>query len=102
MLVAGLLFSSLIRLVLGGAVPRSDLVPRSQLPSIPPGFSPSQLWVPGDDVIRLTIGIPPNDASSLHAALLDVSDPSSSNYGRHLSRDEVRRLGSARSTYTLD
>ncbi|TBU25604.1 subtilisin-like protein [Dichomitus squalens] len=94
MLAAGLLFPSLISHVLGGAVPRSDLKPRSLLHSIPSGYSPSELWVPGDDVIRLTVGIPPKDASSLYATLLDVSDPSSSNYGRHLTRDEVAQLSS--------
>ncbi|RPD64099.1 family S53 protease-like protein [Lentinus tigrinus ALCF2SS1-7] len=36
--------------------------------------------------------MPQNNVSGLHAALLDVSNPSSPNYGKHLSKDEVTRL----------
>lgn len=92
MLAAGLLVTLVLApLALGRNVPRSDLVPRSQLPMIPSGFSlhPRAL-VLDDHVLHLTIGFPSDNVEALHAALLDVSDPSSPNYGRHLSKAKVR------------
>ncbi|KAI1787574.1 subtilisin-like protein [Ganoderma leucocontextum] len=98
MLAAGLLVLFVLApLALGSTIPRSDLVPRSQLSTIPSGFSPHiRALVLDDHVLRLTIGFPSNNVEDLHAALLDVSDPSSPHYGRHLSKAEVARLASPR------
>ena len=91
MLAAGLLVTlALSQLVLGRNVPRSELLPRSRLASIPLGFSlDARTLVLDDHTLHLTIGFPSNNADALHATLLDISDPSSPNYGQHLSKDEV-------------
>ncbi|CDO70822.1 hypothetical protein BN946_scf184801.g14 [Trametes cinnabarina] len=39
--------------------------------------------------VELTLGLPATNIEGLHAALYDVSDPKSANYGRHLSKAEV-------------
>ncbi|RPD61265.1 subtilisin-like protein [Lentinus tigrinus ALCF2SS1-6] len=41
--------------------------------------------------MRLTIAMPQVNESGLYTALLDVSDPTSKNYGRHLSAKEIGR-----------
>ncbi len=56
-----------------------------------PKFVPLQPASPGSS-IELTLGLPPSNVEGLHAALLDVSDPSSHNYGKYLSKSEVRGL----------
>ncbi|PIL23442.1 hypothetical protein GSI_14753 [Ganoderma sinense ZZ0214-1] len=98
MLAAGLLVTLVLApLVLGRNVPRSELLPRSQLASIPSGFSiNARALVLDDHALHLTIGFPSNNAEALQATLLDVSDPSSTNYGQHLSKAEVARLASPR------
>ena len=92
MLAAGLLSTLVLALhALGGKVPRSELVPRSQLSSIPSGFSlNAKALVLDDHILHLTIGLPSNNVEALHSTLLDVSDPSSPKYGQHLSKAEVR------------
>ena len=93
MLAAGLLVSLVFTpFTLARNVPQSNLVPRSQLSAIPSGFSPHARAPHDDHLLRLTIGLPSDNVGALHAALLDVSEPSSPNYGRHLSKAEVRRI----------
>ncbi|KAM5533365.1 hypothetical protein V8D89_012973 [Ganoderma adspersum] len=98
MLAAGLLGTFVLALLaLGSNVPRSELVPRSQLSTIPAGFSLNARTLVVDDyILHLTIGFPSDNVEALHSALLDVSDPSSPNYGQHLSKAEVARLASPR------
>ncbi|KAI0738976.1 Pro-kumamolisin, activation domain-containing protein [Daedaleopsis nitida] len=73
------------------------LAVRSQLDSLPAGFKIHNLAVLPDELIRLTFAIPQANVSGLHAALLDVSDPASPNYGRHLSKQEVEQHVAPRS-----
>ncbi|KAI0331437.1 family S53 protease-like protein [Cubamyces sp. BRFM 1775] len=39
--------------------------------------------------LQLTLVLPPTNIDGLHAALYDVSDPKSPNYGKHLSKSDV-------------
>ncbi|KAI0738970.1 peptidase S8/S53 domain-containing protein [Daedaleopsis nitida] len=74
--------------------PTSSFVVRSQLSTPPHGFvlhkSHSFTALP-DELVQLTLALPQINAGGLHAALLDVSDPASENYGRHLTREAVSR-----------
>ena len=88
MFAAGLLSFTFFAVALGRpALDSHDLVTRSQHDATPSGYV--QGSAPSDSTIRLTIAMPQNNMSGLHAALLDVSDPDSPNYGKHLSKDEV-------------
>ncbi|KAI0696966.1 family S53 protease-like protein [Cerioporus squamosus] len=42
--------------------------------------------------VPLTFGLPMADRDGLHAALMDVSDPASPNYGKYLSKAEVEKF----------
>ena len=94
MVAAGLLaLSALVPLALGRpSATHSRFVLRDQHSAVPLGFKShggddSQFLPPG--MLRLTIALPQQNATGLHAALLDVSDPASENYGHHLSKEEV-------------
>ncbi|KAL1949190.1 hypothetical protein VTO73DRAFT_10996 [Trametes versicolor] len=50
----------------------------------PPGRPPA--------VFRFSLGLVSQNADSLHASLLDASDPASTNYGKYLSKAEVEQL----------
>ena len=90
MVAAGLLFF-LLPVVLGRpATTPLELVVRSQRPGPPVGFSKGAVLP--EETIRLTIAMVQPNVSGLQTALLDVSNPSSANYGRHLSKDEVSTL----------
>ncbi len=89
MLAAGLLSFILFAVALGR--PPSDsheLITRSQHDVTPSGFIEG--GAPSDGIVRLTVAMPQSNIGGLHTALLDVSDPYSPNYGKHLSKDEVR------------
>ena len=53
-----------------------------------PNFVPLHAASP-DATVTLTFALPPTNIDGLHAALMDVSDPASPNYGKHLSKSEV-------------
>ena len=60
-----------------------------QLSSKPhPNFVPLHPASP-ESTVTLTFALPPNNSDGLHAALMDVSDPASPKYGKHLSKSEV-------------
>ncbi|KAJ7066405.1 family S53 protease-like protein [Mycena amicta] len=56
--------------------------------SAPHGFS-SLGAAPSTHALKLRIALTSNNVSGLESALLDVSTPSSPNYGKHLTKDEV-------------
>ena len=93
-MTAALFVFSLMTLTLGRpSVTRSEMVVRDEHPSIPKGYSAGgDAPLPGD-TLRLTLAMPQTNVSGLHAALMDVSDPASESYGRHLSKAEVRTHG---------
>ncbi|KAI0752884.1 peptidase S8/S53 domain-containing protein [Daedaleopsis nitida] len=53
-----------------------------------PNFVPLKVASP-EASISLTLALPSSNMDGLHAALMDVSDPKSSKYGKHLSKAEV-------------
>ena len=80
---------------LGGFVPpgmrsHSPFVVRDQKNSVPLGFKSGRApnFIP-PGMLRLTIAMPQSNVTGLQAALLDVSNPNSENYGHHLSKSEV-------------
>ena len=75
---------------LPGSFADPELVVRSQLPAAPSGFVPQVLAVLPDELVQLTIALPQSNISGLHGALLEVSNPDHPNYGKHLSKVEVR------------
>lgn len=63
--------------------------------SFPFSMGHSGPFVPGifgGGGIGMAVGLRPLNITGLHSALLDISDPSSLNYGKHLSSDEVCAL----------
>lgn len=53
------------------------------------GFLPIRPALPGSPV-KLLFALPPSNMEGLHAALQEISDPRSSNYGQYLSKNQVR------------
>ena len=92
MVAAGLLaLSALITLALGRpSATHSRFVVRDQREAVPLGFKGNGFPFLPPGMLRLTIALPQSNASGLHQALLDVSNPTSPNYGNHLSKAEVR------------
>ena len=79
--------ASLCTLALGKPLARS-LQLKESLASAPIGFTHAGS---ADDnhVLSLRLGLATADVDTLIETLYDVSTPSSPNYGKHLSRDEV-------------
>ncbi|RDX44370.1 subtilisin-like protein [Lentinus brumalis] len=71
---------------------KSKLVVRSSRATPPAGFVPLALADDPGRTLRLTVALPQGNVAGLHAALLDVSDPKSANYGRHTSKSDVEHL----------
>ena len=66
---------------------RRDLVVRGQLEAPPVGFVATD--IPATGSIKLTVAMHQNNIDGLHSAVLDISDPTSPNYRKHLSKSEV-------------
>ncbi|KAI0331459.1 family S53 protease-like protein [Cubamyces sp. BRFM 1775] len=60
---------------------QTSVVPKAKFVPLHPAVSTSTL--------QLTLVLPPTNIDGLHAALYDVSDPKSPNYGKHLSKSDV-------------
>ncbi|KAI0040880.1 subtilisin-like protein [Auriscalpium vulgare] len=58
--------------------------------AVPNGFT-SKGPAPGDTVLKLRIALKQTDIAGLQDVLMDVSTPSSANYGQHLSLEEVNK-----------
>lgn len=90
MVAAGLLFLSVLPLALGRPSSQSSpLVTRASVKAVPEGFFHSNSLPPA--MFKFVLGLK-SDSTALVNSLLDVSDPSSSKYGQHLSKDEVRMI----------
>ncbi|KAJ6519079.1 family S53 protease [Mycena sanguinolenta] len=85
MVYAILFLNFLLSLAAASPVPR---ILHSSRSGTPQGFS-SLGAAPPDQSLKLRFGLASNNAAGLEAALLDVSTPSSANYGKHLTKDEV-------------
>jgi tripeptidyl-peptidase-1 len=94
MVGATLVWSSLFSLAAASYSIRPRVV-HSSRSDTPQGFA-SLGAAPANKSIKLRFAIASKDAPGLEKALLDVSTPSSSNYGNHLTKDEV-----SGSLYTL-
>ncbi|KAH7148438.1 peptidase S8/S53 domain-containing protein [Dactylonectria macrodidyma] len=57
----------------------------------PPGWEEVSSPAPGR-LIKLSIGLQPEDHGLFERTLYEISDPSHANYGRHLSRDAAKAL----------
>ncbi|KAJ7767644.1 family S53 protease [Mycena metata] len=86
-MAASFLLASLLSLAAAGRATQNFVV-QTNLQSAPQGFSKVG---PADDstVLNLRIALPSSNIAGLEQALFDVSTPSSSNYGNHLTRAQV-------------
>ncbi|KAJ6544649.1 family S53 protease [Mycena vulgaris] len=87
MSVTSLFLASILSLAAAGPAFQTFVVQES-LSSAPQGFAkvgPAAASSP----VNLRIALPSKDIAGLEKALLDVSTPSSSNYGNHLTKAEV-------------
>ncbi|KAF7974910.1 hypothetical protein HWV62_11073 [Athelia sp. TMB] len=82
------LASLLVAIVSAGPMPRSDMVVRASKSVVPAGFEKLAV-APANRTIPLRIALVQNNIAGLEKALYDVSTPSSANYGKHLSKEEV-------------
>ena len=86
---------ALIPLALGRPSATHEFVVRDQHNVVPLGFFNSHPHFPfiPPGMLRLTVAMKQSNATGLQAALLDVSNPNSENYGHHLSKSEVSSNG---------
>ncbi|KZP15649.1 family S53 protease-like protein [Athelia psychrophila] len=82
------LASLLVALVAAGPAPRSNMVVRASKSEVPSGFV-KLASAPAGQTIPLRIALVQNNIAGLEKALYDVSTPSSANYGKHLSKEDV-------------
>ncbi|KAI0004848.1 tripeptidyl-peptidase [Xylariaceae sp. FL0662B] len=59
------------------------------LPSTPKGWVEIRRALP-DELISLRVALPQQHEAALEQAVLEISTPGNPNYGRHMSRDELR------------
>ncbi|KAI0321293.1 family S53 protease [Amylostereum chailletii] len=65
-----------------------DLLLHERRDEVPDGFE-THGAAPSSTKLRLRLGLAQNNIEGLQNALIDVSTPSSANYGKHLSKEEV-------------
>lgn len=68
-----------------------NLVVHEKRGGVPSGFTMGSA-APPDQTLDLRVALVNSDISGLESRLYDVSTPSSSNYGKHLSKEEVCSL----------
>ncbi|KAI0054575.1 hypothetical protein BV25DRAFT_1816888 [Artomyces pyxidatus] len=88
MLQASLVFLSLFSLVLAGPHVTRDLRLHESRDSVPNGFTRNGP-APGDTPLPLRLALKQNNIEGLQDVLMDISTPTSANYGQHLSLEEV-------------
>ncbi|KAI9436209.1 family S53 protease [Lactarius indigo] len=79
---------SFISLVLASSHFKRDMRLHERRDGVPEGFT-SKGPAPGNAALRLHIALVQNDIKGLQTKLMDVSTPSSSQYGQWLSKEEV-------------
>ncbi|OSD07615.1 family S53 protease [Trametes coccinea BRFM310] len=70
-----------VAISLGAHARQTTVTPKPHFVPLRPALATSS--------VQLTFGLPATNMEGLHAALYDVSDPKSANYGKHLSKAEV-------------
>ncbi|RPD61263.1 subtilisin-like protein [Lentinus tigrinus ALCF2SS1-6] len=93
MVAAGLLVLSLFSLALGRptAESRDNLHVLRSRSAVPSGFTWRQK-ASSETMLNLRIALVQNNATGVESALYDVSNPSSENYGHHLTKAEVEAM----------
>ena len=76
-------------LVLASSHFKRDMFLHERRDGVPEGFT-SKGPAPGNATLRFRIALVQNDIEGLQTKLMDVSTPSSAQYGRWLSKEEVR------------
>ena len=87
-LASGLFLASVLAAALAKPTARSMVVHES-LAGVPDGFSLRSTALP-EQTLKLRIALAQSNAAELERRLYDVSTPDSANYGKHLSKAEVR------------
>ena len=95
----GLFFVSLFALALSKPMARNMKVHESR-EGIPDGFSLRGAAQP-EQTLRLRLALVQSNFPELERQLMDVSTPSSANYGKHLSKADVRATNLHRSSCAL-
>ncbi|PIL33248.1 hypothetical protein GSI_04698 [Ganoderma sinense ZZ0214-1] len=90
MVASGLILASLVTFALGKPAAR-NLKPHESLDGAPSGFSHTGSADP-NQTLKLRLALVQGNVAELERQLYDVSTPSSSNYGKHLSKSEVQQL----------
>ncbi len=85
---SGALLVSLVTLALGKPTARNMKLHESRL-AVPNGFSLNGA-APAETSLKLRLALVQSNFPELERKLYDVSTPSSSSYGKHLSKAEVR------------
>lgn len=88
MLARVLALVSLVTLALGKPVARTMQV-HERREVVPQGFKLRAAASP-DATLSLRLAVAQTDSTELERRVMDVSTPSSPNYGKHLSKEEVR------------
>lgn len=88
--LGSLVFTSFI--IASNATPLSrNLVVHERRGAVPDGFTTGSA-APPNQTLNLRVALVNSDISGLESKLYDVSTPGNSNYGKHLSKDEVCSL----------
>jgi tripeptidyl-peptidase-1 len=88
MVSSTLFWSSLFSLALAKRL-TTPMVLQDSRSEVPLGFS-RRGAAPSDQSLTLRIALASNNITGLEKVLLDISTPSSPNYGKYLTKDEVR------------
>jgi tripeptidyl-peptidase-1 len=91
MSATSLFLASILSLAAAGPAAFQTFIVQESLASAPQGFAKVGLAA-DTTTINLRIALASSDIPGLEKTLLDVSTPSSSNYGNHLSKAEVSNL----------
>jgi tripeptidyl-peptidase I len=86
--ITWIFLGSLIAFTSATPTSRSGMFVRSSRSDVPAGFA-HQGVAPADKSIPLRVALIQSNIGGLEKALDDVSNPSSPNYGNHLSKEEV-------------
>ncbi|KAI0312873.1 Pro-kumamolisin, activation domain-containing protein [Amylostereum chailletii] len=88
MIKASFVFFALVASAAAASLDARDLLLHERRDDVPTGFT-NDGAAPASTVLRLRLGLVQNDIVGLQDKLIDVSTPSSANYGKHLSKQEV-------------
>ena len=91
MIKASFVFAALIAGAAAASIGSRDLVLHERRDDVPDGFT-MQGAAPASTTLNLRLALAQTDIKGLQDKLMDVSTPSSANYGKHLTKEEVGSL----------